>query len=453
MAIRYVDEPTQPKKFRYVDEEAQKQEEPKGNFIQRALEAAKEFVFPFSAESQGRLLSPTPGKFGPSKIAEELGAKVGDTGIDVVKSGAEALAESPFGQKNPGTSAAIGTGAQMATEMAAPMLRPSGQAAYIGGELAGPVMGGMFKNAARGLTKETLGMTRSSLTSTKSPFESARKMTQANRVAEKALEEGTISVTGRPAPMIDDANKMFEYGKKQVDGVLKQFDNYGKNVRDLASPDSPIKLQSPNRLEARQAAELIMKKLSPKYDDEIAASKHLLNDLAKHAENGLTVREAEGLIQRWGKKGFTDKTVTMPEADAYRAGWEVLKKRLQQHFDEVAPELANQYKQGKEYEEAALISLKGLYNRQASLETTSAFEPFQFVKRVVEHASGPTAVGLNKVGNVLRGPLGGLKVAAANAAGASVETLQNPLDIVTAFKAGKISYEEAKQKLREKLGL
>lgn len=429
-----------------------KQEEKPG-LVSRLLQSAKEMIFPWSPESQGRLLSPSPGQFGISRVAEDAGNAVGTAGVDAVKRGTEALSESPLGVKFPLTAATVGTGAQMAAEMSAPLLKPSGQAAFIGSEMAGPIVGGVLKNSARGFAKETLGMTRSQITSTKSPFESARRMEQANRVADKMLDEGAISSSGRPAPMIDTANQMFEHGQRQVEGVLKQFERYGKNVKDVAIPDSPIKLQSPNRLEPREAAELIIKKLKPKYDDELAASQLLLKDLQKHVEGGLTVREAESLVQRWGKKGYLDKTATSIEADAFRAGHQVLKARLQQHFEEVAPELAKQYKQGKEYEEAALQSLRGLYNRQASLETTSMFEPFQFVKRLAEFGSGPASKLAHYAGKTLQGPGKSLGTMAANAAGASSEALQKPLDVVKLYEAGKMSIQELRKRLSQDAGL
>jgi len=104
---------------------------------------------PTTIETSKRLLSPLPGRFGLGRFAEERAAEVERvSGGPITEQLINRLPETPFGQRFPKTTAAVGALAEVARPIVPGSLRPSAIPAQLTAEAAGA---GLIKGGIKGI--------------------------------------------------------------------------------------------------------------------------------------------------------------------------------------------------------------------------------------------------------------------------------------------------------------
>lgn len=331
--------------------------QPQGSFLSRLKGAAQDLFTP-NMDSIKRLFNPNAGQFGPSRVLEQAGQQVGNAVKSSGQNIGETLATSRFGQQNTNTAAAIGAGIGTVADVTANSLTPSAFQQQLGAEGATSLAPEAAKALARPIDTEAgdaarraLGFQKSQLSSTKSPFESMRKMAQANQAARSMLDKGDIPWLGSTDTMQASAVKSLSEGAKAVSSVLDQV--------DATSP----------KLEEVQIDSALTKALDPKNQAELNAALAVRQDLSDRLVQGqLPIKELDNLRSEWGKLGFQDKTVGSPAADIYRKAWKSAGDMIKGHIEESSPQLLDQYKAGMADQSTSLTALKGIMNKSSKLE-------------------------------------------------------------------------------------
>ncbi len=319
----------------------------------RVLTASKEALMapiaPFIPSLRKRLFSPQVGQAGPSKVLEEEGRRLGEAvrGSSVTSK----IAESPLGPNIPKPAYFPMAMGATAIDAVSDTLTPTGAAQQIGGDAMAGVakgIGPILKDAAIDPARRALGFQKSQLVSHKSPFETGRKVAQANRSAKAMLEEGVISPTGNVEDSIQKATKVLSENSKKISSVIDSVDKTGKKIaiKDIDS--------------------VLIDELKPKFEDDFTVTDKILKDLKAFSKDGLTLNEVDELRARWGKIGFQDKTVGTTAADMYRKAWGTIDRIVKKHIEAVDPDLVGAYKTAKAGQENAINALKGLGNKQAA---------------------------------------------------------------------------------------
>ena len=308
-------------------------------------------VAPLVPSIRKRLFNPNMGQYGLSKVLEEEGKRVGAAVRGASQNYAEEVPGSLFGQDYPKTAAAIGAGFSTVADVTSDSLTPSAMQQSLGAEGVG-IMGKMaapaMKAAAVDPARRALGFQKSQLVSQKSPFETARKVAQANRAAESMLKESAISPTGNIDDTIKSATKVLSENSRKMNGVIKAVDEAGHRI-------SPIDID-----------EKLVGELNPKFVDEKKIVKQIRKDLDAYDINGLSLKDADELRARWGKIGFQDRTVTSTASNLYRKAWSSIDNAIKRHIQSVAPDLGAEYVAAKAGQENAINALRGLGNKQAA---------------------------------------------------------------------------------------
>lgn len=322
---------------------------PAGNpsFLSRLGTATRQMFFPKNMEEVKNAINPNLGQFGVSKILEEEGKRLGAAvrGSDVSGKIAENVPGLPKAALFP---MAMGSAA---VDAASDSLTPSGFQQQLGAEGAGMALraaGPALKNAAVDPARRALGFQKSQLVSQKSPFETTRKIAQANRSAKAMLEADAISPTGNVSDTIQNASKILTDGSRKMSSVMDAVDDAGKTIK-VSSIDSSL-----------------IDDLKPKFDDQFKATDKILSDLKAYSKDGLSLKDADELRARWGKIGFQDKTVASTESEMYREAFKSIDKQIKQHIGTVKPELLKEYVAAKATQENAINALRGLGNKQAA---------------------------------------------------------------------------------------
>ena len=314
------------------------------------LQGTKEMFAP-SMDSVKRLLNPNAGQFGPSRALEQAGQQVGQAVRGAAQNTAEQLATSKFGQQNTNLAAGLGTGYSVAADLASSSLAPSSFQQNLGAEGIGMAVKGLgkpFKEAAVDPARRALGFQKSQLVSQKSPFETTRKIAQANKSAKAMLEADVISPTGNLDDTIEGATKVLSGGSRKLSRVMDAVDATGKKIKPSVLDSS------------------LIDDLKPKFDDEFRATEKILEDIKVYGKDGLSLKDLDELRARWGKIGFQDKTVNSTEANMYREAFKSIDKQAKKHIESVSPDLLADYTSGKSAQENAINALRGLNNKKAA---------------------------------------------------------------------------------------
>jgi hypothetical protein len=309
-------------------------------FLSRLARGTRQTLFPTSMDEVKSLFNPNAGQYGVSRVLEEEGKRVGGAVRGAAGNSAEQLATSKFGQQHPYLAAGAGAAYSTVADAASDSLTPSSFQQQLGAEAIGPVLsevGSKIKGAAVDPARRALGFQKSQLVSQKSPFETTRKIAQANRSAEAMLEADAISPTGNVPDTIHNATKILSEGSRKMSTVMDAVDNTGKTI-SASSIDS----------------------------SQYNAVDKILKDIKAHGKDGLSLKDADELRARWGKIGFSDKTVTSTEADMYRGAFKSIDKQIKRHIESVDPSLAKEYVTAKATQENAINALRGLGNKQAA---------------------------------------------------------------------------------------
>jgi hypothetical protein len=320
-------------------------------FLSRLARATRQTFFPTSMSEVKSLVNPNLGQYGLSRILEEEGKRLGSAVRGSLSNAGDKLMASPVGQEYPRATAAVASVPLAVAEGMSDQLTPSGQQQALGAEGVGlgvRAAGPLLKRAAVDPARRALGFQKSQLVSQKSPFETTRKIAQANRSAEAMLKEGAISPTGNVEDTIQSATKILRENSRKLSDVIETVDNTGKTL-PVSQIDSSL-----------------IDELKPKFDDEFAASDKILKDLKAYSKDGLTLKEVDELKARWGKIGFQDKTVGSTAADMYRKAWATADKLIKRHVESVSPDLVSAYRLAKSGQENAINALRGLGNKQAA---------------------------------------------------------------------------------------
>lgn len=303
---------------------------PKTGLGESLWQGTKEMFAP-GMDSLKRLLNPNAGQFGPSRVMEQAGLKVG-----------EAVRGSLEGAPAP---------VKFIGGMFSDQLTPSAAQQNLGSEgigMAASLAGPALKGAAVDPARRALGFQKSQLVSQKSPFETTRKIAQANKSAAAMLEAGAISPTGNLDDTIEGATKMLQGGSRKMSTVMDAVDSSGRTIK-TSSIDASL-----------------IDDLKPKFDDEFKATGKILDDLKAFSKDGLSLKDADELRARWGKFGFQDKTVGTTEANMYREAFKSIDKTIKGHIGAVKPALLPDYVAGKAAQENAINALRGLGNKKAA---------------------------------------------------------------------------------------
>jgi hypothetical protein len=304
---------------------------PKEGFLSRLARGTRQMFFPSSIGEVKSLANPNMGQFGVSKILEEEGKRVGAA----VRGSLEGA---------PGPVKFVG-------DVLSDQLTPSASQQNLGAEgigMAARMIGPALKQAAVDPARRALGFQKSQLVSQKSPFETVRKVAQANRSAEAMLKEGAISPTGNVDDSIKNATKILSDNSRKLSDVIESVDKAGKKI-SASSMDSQL-----------------IDELKPKFDDDFNVSDKILSDIKAFGKDGLSLRDVDELKARWGKIGFQDKTVGSTAADMHRKAWGAADKIIKRHIETVAPDSVGVYKTAKAGQENAINALRGLGNKQAA---------------------------------------------------------------------------------------
>jgi hypothetical protein len=239
-----------------------------GGYFSRALQAGKEAVLapiaPFIPSLRNRLFNPNAGTYGPSRMLEEEGVRLGNAVRPAAQNIAEDIATTQPGEpgiganiQNPilralvtGTSptaapyvkAAAGALLGTAADVTSQSLTPSSFQQQIGSEVGGPILSRasrVLEGTTIDAARRALGFQKSQLTSTRSPFEAARKMAQANMASEEMLKSGNIPFFGNPTKMQKNAVKLLSGGKGEAGAVLDSVDRSGGLLEPRAGQPSP----------------------------------------------------------------------------------------------------------------------------------------------------------------------------------------------------------------------
>lgn len=359
------------------------------SFLSRLGRATRQTLFPTSLDEVKSLFNPNAGQYGVSRLLEEEGKGLGSNVRGAAMNTAEQLATSKFGQQHQNLAAGTGAAYSTVADLASDSLTPSSFQQQLGAEAIGPVLSGIgseLKGAAVDPARRALGFQKSQLVSQKSPFETTRKIAQANRSAGAMLEADAISPTGNVPDTIHNATKVLSDGSRKMSTVMEAVDQTGKTI-PAASIDSSI-----------------VDDLKPKYDDQYNAVDKILKDIKAHGKQGLSLQDADELRARWGKIGFSDKTVTSTEADMYRGAFKSIDRQIKQHIESVDPALAKEYVAAKATQENAINALRGLGNKQAADLGNNLFSLPTKVLAAGRLAAGdiPGALATAGIGEVLK---------------------------------------------------
>lgn len=320
-----------------------------GGLMSRLLRGTRQTLFPSNMNEVKSLVNPNAGQYGMSRILEEEGKRVGAAVRASDVSGK--IAGSPIGAKLPQAALFPMAMGSAAVDAVSDSLTPSSFQQQLGAEGAGAALraaGPVLKESAVDPARRALGFQKSQLVSQKSPFETARKIAQANRSARAMLEADAISPTGSLDTTIQNATKELSSGSKKLSSVMDRVDKAGKTIK-VASIDSAI-----------------IDDLKPKFDDEFTATEKILKDLRAYSKDGLSLKDADELRARWGKIGFQDRTVTSTEANMYREAFKSIDRQVKKHIEAVNPDMISEYVAGKAQQENAINALRGLGNKKAA---------------------------------------------------------------------------------------
>lgn len=351
-------------------------EKQQGGFLDRLYSGTKEMFSP-SMEGIKRLFNPNAGQFGPSRVLEQEGQRLGGVVRRSAQNIGESISESKFGQNNPRVAAIPGAIVGALADTISTSLTPSSAQQSLGAEaigITGRVAGEAIKDskAATDADRRALGFQKKDIYNSKSPFESMRKLALANRTAKEMLERGGISVTGSTEASLKNAVDILGEGSGNINKVVDAVDSAGVKIQ----PDV--------------LGNKIIDELNPKLPEQQKIVEKILNDIQETYPNGLTISEAKRTLKKyWGGKGYDMTTVGSEAASLYRKAADVIGNLIHETIkNNVSPEMLSLYAEGNKNYSTGINALRGLANASAAEAGNNLVSPTSIMLGVGELASG-----------------------------------------------------------------